>query len=140
MRRRWFVLIMTLTASLFATGVRLQAQQTFSGKTKPVADCFALSIKTEKDTFRLKEPIEVAAILRNVTDLACKIPLEIPLVFSMTVKDQNGRDVPRTKAFQDALKAGPEKKIDYPIPARLDFETGEIINNYFSMETPGVYS
>ena len=69
MRRTWFVILATLTLLtilLFPSGVRLQAQQTLSGKTKPVVDCFALSIKTEKDTFRLKEPIQVAAILRSV--------------------------------------------------------------------------
>jgi hypothetical protein len=81
-----------------------------------------------------------AAILRNVTDQACTFPLEIPLVFSMTVKDQNGRDVPRTRAFQDALKAGPEKKFDYPVPAKQEFEGGHLISHFFSMETPGVYS
>jgi len=88
----------------------------------------------------LKEPIQVAAILRNVFEQDCKVPLEIPLVFSMTVKDQYGRDVPRTKAFQDALKSGPEKKFDYPIPAKQGFQGGHLISHFFSMETPGVYS
>ena len=125
---------------LFLTEVTLQAQKPLADKSKSPENCFVLSLKSEKDTFRLKEPINVTASLYNVSEQICKLPLELPIAFSMTVKDQYGKDVPKTKAFQGLLRSGPEKKFDYPVPPKQEFQSDYSVGSFFSVETPGVYS
>jgi len=129
-----------LVILLFLTGFTLQAQKPLTNKTESPANCFILSLKTEKDTFRLKEPIKVSASLHNVGEQICRLPLETPIVFSMTVKDQYGKDVPKTKAFQDLLKSGPEKKFDYSVPPKQEFQSDHFVDFFFLIEKPGIYS
>ena len=136
MKRTLFLLVLML----FLTGFTLQAQKPPADKSKPPANCLVLSLKTEKDTFRLQEPMDVKVSLYNASEQICKLPLELPIAFSMTVKDQYGKDVPKTKTFQDLLRSGPEKKFDYSVSPKQEFLSDYPVGSFFLIETPGVYS
>ncbi|MGH9879544.1 MAG: hypothetical protein ACRD5H_18090 [Nitrososphaerales archaeon] len=136
MKRTLFLLVILL----FLTEFTLQAQKPPADKNKPHVNCLVLSLKTEKDTFRLEEPINVKVSLYNASEQICKLPLELPIAFSVTVKDQYGKDVPKTKAFQDLLRSGPEKKFDYSVQPKQEFLSHSLVNSFFLIEAPGIYS